>query len=364
MTSIAADIERALAAGHALRSWWAEVDAGKQAVERFELLPAFPGGDAVRGFFGEARAGGTTDSYMGYVADYFFDLAGGTPGEVPETVGWLTDQVEEFALRYWLRTDALALPEPYAQIDPLPQRLWRFFDLNAPVPRDLVGMTNVLRSFKRRSDGRVGEFPATSAREIVDLRELDTQYEWITLERAERGSHVTLALPRFSDLSLWVPLAGSITIALNAEMIVRQRRPRPGILGEFGAGLCPVPPAGSSREPSGLDKLQTGLRLQTLRVLNTGEVRLRTVTIMRRCTGTLGRFADASAFARTAQALTTLKRAATPAATAEQVERHLLCAHAIYLRDTLLGTRHVWEQVGDWLDPSSIPLWIVKGRHA
>lgn len=365
------EVERALAVGRDLQAWWADVEAGKQAVQRFELAPAFPGGDAVSGFFGEARAGGTTDPYMGYVADYFFDFAGGTPAEVPHTTAWLTDQVEEFALRYWLRTDAWALPAPYTQIDrPPAPSLLTFLDMNATATQDMLGTTNVLRTYKRRQDGHLGEFgvfgvfPRASAHAIVDLRELDTLYAWITLERAARGLAVTLAVPWSSQLSLAMPLAESSVMALDAAAVVRQRRPSPGVLGEFGACLCPVPPSGSGLPPSGVDGLQTGLRRQTLRVLDTGEVRLRTVTIMQRCTSTLGRFADAGAVARALQAFLLLKRSVSAALTAEQVERQVLTAHAIHLRDTLLGTRDVWQQVGDWLDAPSIPGWIAKGKHA
>lgn len=367
MTILSSDVERALAVGRDLQAWWADVEAGRQAVERFELAPAFPGGDAVSGFFGEARAGGTTDPYMGYVADYFFDFAGGTPAEVAHTAAWLTDQVEEFALRYWLRADAWALPAPYTQIDrPPAPSLLKFLDMNATATQDMLGTTNVLRTYKRRQDGPLGEvgvFPRASAHAIVDLRELDTLYAWITLERAARGLAVTLAVPWSSQLSLAMPLAESSVMALDATVVVRRRRPSPGVLGEFGACLCPVPTLGSGLRPAGVDSLQTGLRLQTLRVLDTGEVRLRTMTIMQRCTSTLGRFADAGAVARTLQAFLMLKRSVSAALTAEQVERQVLAAHAIHLRDTLLGTRDVWQQVGDWLDASSIPGWIAKGKH-
>src|SRR5262249_24055688 len=72
----ATDVERAIAIGRDLNAWWTDVEAGRASVERFVLAPGFPGGDAVRGFFGDAREGGATERYMGYSSDYFFDLAG------------------------------------------------------------------------------------------------------------------------------------------------------------------------------------------------------------------------------------------------------------------------------------------------
>ena len=373
----ATDVEGAVATGRDLHEWWTDVEAGKTPVERFDLLPAFPGGGAVRGFFGTVRAGGTTNPYMGYSADYFFDFGGGTQVSGPRAAEWLTDQVEEFALRYWLRADAFALPQPYGQVDPPAPPPWlAFLDLNPSSQHDLVGLTNVMRSYKRRADGAIGQFPDAIARAIVDLRELETTYEWITIERLAQGLSVALALPGAtralsgltgpgSSLSVSLPLAASLVLATHADLTVRVRNPIAGVLGEFGVALCAVPPSDTATGGADqIDSLQTGLRFQTLRVLETGEIWLKTVTIMRRCTDTLGRFAEMSALSGTARALVAMSSPVNPAPTPVQVEKHVLCAHAIHLRDTLLGTRGVWQQVPDWLSPSSIPEWVVAGKDA
>lgn len=327
----AAEVERSLAVGRELKAWWSEVDGGRLPVERFALLPAFPGGDAVRGFSGDARLGGTTVQLMGYSADYFFDR-GGSPGTVAQAADWLADQAEEFAMRYWLRAEAWALPQPYGRLDaPQPPPFLRFLDLRPRASPELCGMANLLRSFKRRRDGVVGDFPAASAREIVDLRTLETTYEWVTIEREALDLAVTYRVPGSSGLSISFPISSATTSALSADLTVRQRHPRPGVVGEFGAGFCATPaPSGNSADGS-RDGLHTGLRLQTLRVLDTAEVRVRMVTIVSRSP-------------RSAQA-----------------DKQVLSAHAIHLRDALLGTRAVWQQVNDWRDPARIPEWIVKG---
>lgn len=363
MTIADAGVERALGEGRDLLAWWADVEAGRLSIGRFDLLPAFPGGDAVRGFFCDVRAGGATHPYMGYSADYFFDLGGGADIDAPHTAAWLTDQAEAFALRYWLRADAWALPQPYPLVDPPPPPAWlKFLDLNPSSKRDLVGVTNVMRTFKRRASGTTGQFPEAVAREIVDLRELATTYEWITIERLAQGLHVTIALPWAAGLSVSTPLAASAILAMHADLTIRRRDPEPGVLGEFGQAFCPVSPAGLT--PSGgLADLQSGLRLQTLRVRDTGEVRLKVVTILRRGAAASQPFTNGSALTRTAHALLTLSRLAGAAATPEQVERHLLCGHAIHLRDTLLGTRTVWQQVADWCDAAAIPAWILEGKR-
>src|SRR3974390_3280931 len=92
----AADIEHALAEGRDLKAWWAGVESGATEVNRFELVPAFPGGKAVWGFFGDAKAGGKTVPVMGAVGDYFFDLPSAPSADRSRCADWITAQVEEF----------------------------------------------------------------------------------------------------------------------------------------------------------------------------------------------------------------------------------------------------------------------------
>ena len=318
--TLSTDVESAIATGRDLHAWWTDVEAGRATVERFVIAPGFPGGDAVSGFFGDVHVGGTTGRYMGYDAEYFFDRAGHTPPKARQAAQWLVDQTKMFALRYWLRAEAWALPEPYEKI-------------SRPADRDLAGYLNLMQAFKSRVDGAVGQFPEAVARAVIDLRELETTYEWITLSRSGSDLRVSLAVPGSARLSISAPFATSSTIALHADLTVNRRLPAPGIA-EFGAGFSPVPPAGVRSLVRNFDFLQTGLRLQTLRVHDDGQITLRTVTIMQRVTAPLDYFV-----------------------------KPLLCEHATLLRDKLLGTRCVWQQASNWLDESSIPLWLRKGTH-
>src|SRR5262249_12416456 len=66
------------------------------------------------------------------------------------------------------------------------------------------------------------------------------------------------------------------------NLIVNQAKPDAGILAEFGAGFGLVKDPVQGVIAFGLDTVQPGLQLQFLRVLDSGEVRLRTVTILAR----------------------------------------------------------------------------------
>jgi hypothetical protein len=320
MVTSSADVERAIAIGRELKLWWMRVDAGRVNVERFQVAPEFQGGRAVSGFFGAVHTGGNTHDYMGYESEYFFDLAGHTPAEARQAAPWLVDQAEMFALRYWLRSEAWALPEPYEEI-------------SRPADRDVGGYMNLMQAFKSRN-GTMGRFSDAEARAIVDLRELETTYQWITLSRSGSDLRVSLTLPGSSSLRISAPFATSSKLALHADLTVHRRLPAPGVLAEFGVGFSPIPPAGVGSLVMDFDFLQTGLRLQTLRVHDDGQITLQTVTIMRRVPAPL-----------------------------EYFVKPLLCEHATLLRDKLLGTRSIWQQASNWLDESSIPRWLRKGTH-
>ena len=72
---------------------------------------------------------------MGDVGDYFFDGPSVPADKTAEGAAWIATQIEEFALHYWLRSQAWAEPQPYPELDRLqPPFFLRAFDL-APPPR-------------------------------------------------------------------------------------------------------------------------------------------------------------------------------------------------------------------------------------
>jgi hypothetical protein len=399
-----ADIEQALAEGRVLKTWWNGVEAGTTSVTRFELVPAFPGGAAVWGFFANATVSGKNVPIMGDVGDYFFDLASVPAAQRGKSAQWMCDQIQEFALHYWLRTQAWAQPLPYPQLDRLqPPALLKGFNLAPPSDPELSGMTNLQRFYKLQAGGATGEFSAADAREIIDLRELESRYDWVTVERLLLDFNLSLAVGGDNSFSLSVPLKTAIHLILSADLIANRRHPRPGVLGEFGAGFALMKRNGNGPLAIGPDKIQPGFQLQTLAVLDTSEVRLRIVTIMARPGGILnlsfnpvlwGEEIAEKATSQVPGLAGSMKQMSASNGAAhlgahfdpwfgpvrlmssvggkgltsevslswEQIERNILCAEAIGLRNALLGTRAAWMQVPDWLDAGAIPDWVVQGR--
>jgi hypothetical protein len=397
-----AQIETALAQAQDLKTWWGEVEAGKAPAERFQLSPAYPGMAPTWGFFGEAPVQGQTVPVMGDVGDYFFDRPR-VPGAGEERAAeWMVGQVEEFALRYWLRVQAWALPLPYPELGHLPAPTYlQLLSLCYPAgPPELSGMGSVQRYYKLRAGGRTGEFPVADRRAIVDLRDLGSIYDWITLDTRLFDFDLNVSVGGEYSLALAVPLGITVHTVMSADLIVNQRQPSPGTRGTFGIGF------GMMRDPAGgviaygPGKVQPGLGLQYLRVLDSGEVRLRVVTIMARPDKVLNVSLDPIDWGREAADLMTLgaaRRFTRPIEQAlgrlpmrgigfdpllgsvrllnlatggraadglciskEHIEKEIVAKDAVTLRHALLGTRQTWLQVPDWLDPAAIPRWVLQ----
>src|SRR6185295_17950071 len=187
------DIEAALAQARDLKAWWSRVEAGEETIERFELFPAGPGSEPIWGFFGEAPVQGRNLPVMGDVVDDFFDQPRVPPSQQKQAARWMLAQVEEFALHYWLRAEASALPQPYPELGhatAAPYLSW--LSLCFPPGQGFSGYGNVQRLFRLRADGRVGEFPVRESTAIIDLRELGRTYEWITLDAREFDFDITV----------------------------------------------------------------------------------------------------------------------------------------------------------------------------
>jgi hypothetical protein len=400
-----ADIQTALAQARDLKAWWARVEAGNEKVECFELFPAGPGSEPVWGFFGEAPVQGKDVPVMAEVADDFFDQPRVPPAKQRQAARWMLAQVEEFALHYWLRSQASALPEPYPELghgEPAPFLSW--LSLCFPAAQEFSGSRNLQQLFKLLAGGRVGMFPLPVRTAIIDLRELETTYEWITLNTTSFNFNITIGGAHDESPSFVVPLTTTVHCVTSAELIVNRQGPEPGTLGAFGPGLGLISAANPGVLTVAPDMIQPGLRLQSLRVLETGEVRWRGVAIMprprqivsfsllspdlllgavdamtlgtaRRVTQPLKQalanlplpdvgFDPVLGSIRLLNLLTGNRAASELCISQEQVEKEILAKEAQAMRQGALGSRQVWLRVPDWLDSAAIPNWVVRGEIA
>jgi len=397
------DIETALAQALDLKAWWARVESGQEKVERFALYAATPGAAPVWGFFGEARVQGKVLPVMGDVVDDFFDQPRVAPAAQQQAAHWMVEQIEEFALHYWLRAEASSLPEPYPELDhgdPAP--FLKALSLCFPTDQDFSGSGNLQRNYKLRAGGRVGQFPPRERKAIVDLRELQTKYDWITVNSRLFDFNITLGGVGENAPSIVIPLRTIAHTVASAALCENRRAPEPGTLGVFGPGFGLV---GADR-PGVLavapGMVQPGLRLQHLRVLASGEVRFRGVMIMprpsqivnfnvlapdlffaaadmmtlgaaRRWTQPLKEALDRvplpdlgfDPLLTSVQMLNVMtggRAASELCISQEQIEKEILAKDATGMRQLTVATRQNWLQVPNWLDREAIPPWIVRGE--
>jgi hypothetical protein len=394
-------IETALAQAQDLKKWWAEVEAGQASVERFQLFPAYPGMEPVYGFFGEAPVQGQTIPVMGDYGNYFFDRPRVPDSEQEHAAQWMLKQAEEFALHYWMRVQGWALPESYPELDRLQApRYLQSFSWCFPADPELAGMANVQRYYKLRGSGLVGEFPARNNTAIVDLRDLQTTYEWITVDKRLFDFNVTVSTDN-DLLSLVVPIGSTMHLVLNESLIVNQPEREGRVLGAFGVGFGLISGPATGVINFGPDKVQPALGLQYLEVRDSGEIRLRTVTIMATPAKLLNLSLDPLNWGLQAADLMTLgaaepltspvqkrlKQLPLPKlgfdplltssgilnrlipdggkkqllASKDHYRKEILAKDALGLRQALLGTRPTWLQVPDWVN-GPIPDWVRRGQ--
>lgn len=386
----AENIEAAIAEARDLKAWWERSESGvlsrASGFDSFDLAPAAPeaGSKSTVGFFADAHIAGKSVSVMGHVTDSFFDRPMTRSAEKKDTAERFRAQAEEFALHYWLRNQVDVLPEPLPELGrpALPPYL-EVFSWSPSPAFELQGVNNVQRAFKTTS-GQLGTFPDSDSLRIVDLRQLGPKYAWVQLDRQLLSFDLTLNAG--SELSLVIPLRRTVPVAMDANLAINRTNPAPGVLGEYGVGFARI------ASPSGLlrfgpDKDQPGLDLQFLRILDSGEIRLRSVTIV----AVPGKLLDVSwnplrwslglfdtLTLGTAEAISRPIREALdrlPDSPVDPIEalsglpvmakreflREILAQEASRNLRTLLATRQIWMTGRDWLNPHSLPSWIHTG---
>ena len=146
---------------------------------------------------------------------------------------WLRQQVREMVLRYFLRiatfTDAEFFPDAEAN---LPSWLVPLSWIPRAGRRRAQGLWFSQRYYRDAATGRVGKFPESEQRTIVDLREIGKTYSWIVLKVdlhdfalearpfGPRGPKVTLPMDKGAHLVV------SPELVVDEEPL-RNRRSRP-----------------------------------------------------------------------------------------------------------------------------------------
>lgn len=373
-----AAVPQAIMNGEELYSWWLQAEAEKRirpipAVRQLNRL------DFNYGFLDEIPMTSGVLPVLGVVQDMFYDRPKVPASHTHTGAEWYRAQVEEYALRYFMRTSWFPSPEIAAQ--PLAAGSgigWRFSQL----------------FYKLKETGEIGRFAAADRYKIIDLREIGKKYEWIVTHVRMLDFTMELGLPSLPELKLDMPVHEEVFAVLNRDFVINRDHPEPGVLGEYGflTPVIPVPQPDSILA-YGPSALVSAFQLYSFRVLDSGEVRAKAVLLGNRPTRILKlepldwsfQLADLLSFGQASRLLAPVKdvlsRVSVPqisplftfiglanSSTGGLAERQfcisytrlytwIMATHFMAIYNFLLQTLMTWEQVPNWLDTENLPAW-------
>jgi hypothetical protein len=390
-----------LAKGQDLQRWWKEVERNGGPKDRFPLERSYNRAPRSFGFYGNAPVAGEMMPVMGNVQEMFYDQI-----RIPANVGlqsgqWMSQQMREFVLKYWMRISAFRQPEAYVESSqPIPPPALARLSW-CPAPRaSAVGFGFTQLFYKPFGFDQPRAFPSYDHAAIVDQRDVGRVYEWLLLK------------VRIFDFNFRTRLFGNngpeLVFALNEEshLVVHQdfindrEKPLPGVLGEYGIGYSFVKNPTPGPFGYGPGQFEAALELINFRVYETGYISVRMIFISNRPTRVTNvivnpvdwgfRIADMFSLGLASRLLAPAKDIANRlplqfsidpvlayvnAANAisgdyasrnlcislEQLEKNFLVQHFQQHYNTMIGSLETWRRFPNWLDEHSLPPWIISG---
>jgi hypothetical protein len=402
--AILASVEQYLQDGILLKRWWEQADA-RGYRERFELSRNFNRPDSSYGFFDEISLPEGTIPIMGNVQEMFYDQPR-VPREMRgPAIEWLQLQLREFVLHYFMRVSSFRQPEAFVESDRLAANdaLGRFsWCTRDEIRRTGFGFSQLF--YKLRATGEIGQFTGEAQSAIVDLREIGTKYEWI------------IAKVRIFDFSFRFKPAGpggpEVVFGLNEEsylvlsrdFIADMDHPEPGVLGCYGIGYAFIKSPDEALITYGPGQFDAAFESIQFRVLESGEIRVRMVFVVNRprqianvpidpigwgywaanvfslgLTSRIfanvkdlvdqlkirvGSFDPVYAYLALINTLTAGWAGQNLCMSKEQLDKDFLAQHFLQHYQAVVGSLLTWRQISDWLDPASLPQWVIVGKSS
>lgn len=398
--ALLASVDKYLADALALKSWWARAHESN-AYHRFELERTFHRPAYSYGFFGQAQVGGRTLPVMGNVQDMFYDQPK-IQAQKEEGALWMREQLREFVLRYFMRVSSFRQPEVFISGDhPEPDPLLRSLSW-CPEPRTTRQGFGFAQLYYKTPDGNIGRFEDPWA--IIDLREIGSKYEWILLKvKIFNFAFKTWPLGA-SGPEIAFNLDEQSYLVVHRDFIVNQEAPKPGMLGRYGIGYGFIKNPASHLLAYGPGEFDAAFETIEFSVDNKGNIRVHMVFVANRparianislapirwalraaellsagaasslleAVGntlksvdlSLGNFDPVLSYVSLLNLATGGYAARELCITKERLEKIFLLQHFLQHYETVSGSLFTWRQIGDWLDRSTLPEWVVTGRSS
>jgi hypothetical protein len=368
--------------------------------DRFQLTRDFDRPTRSYGFYAEAPLPGGPMPVMGNVQEMFYDQTR-NPVQGAAEAKWTSKQLQEYVLKYFMRTSSFRPPETYVDAaQPIPPPALSALSW---CPKSLgsslgFGFTQLFK--KPVGGGPAQAFPSYERDAIVDQRDVGKLYEWLVLK--VRIFDFTFGVHPFGDTGpeLVFSLDEQSYLVVHEEFINNKENHLPGVLGEYGIGYSFIknPPGGPFAYGPG--EFDAALELINFRIYETGYISVRMIFIANRPTAVTNialspvnfsfRLADAFSFGlasrlfgpvknsleqlapkisvdpvlayvQAANAISGGYAARTLCISTDRLQKLFLIQHFQQHYETILSSLSTWRRFPDWLDASSLPPWVISG---
>lgn len=392
-------VESTLAQGVALKRWWERKQATDGYAERFDVVRTFNPSSTSFGFNDVADLPGVSIPVNGILDDMLYD------NRKHSSVGRSVEEFREFVLHYFLRVSDFRQPGAHiARRTYTPPDLLRNFSWCPKRQSDLGGFGFSQLYYKLRKTGEIGKFPASRQYRIADLRDIGDIYDWLVLKVQIYNFDLTFNLPGTFNITLNVPLQEETYLVISKDFVVNEDRPASGVLGRYGFGYVFLKnPTRVGAFAFGPGEFAAAFELIRFSVLENGETRVASAFVENRPDRIMNvsvdpfglslRLADCFSFGLASTFLGPVKslldRAPFRLAGLDPVSLYISLANALtngeaaedlclskeFLAKTFLlqhymqhyqmftGSLLTWRRVSNWLDRSSVPLWVIEGRE-
>lgn len=398
------EVESSLANGLQLRAWWERAYAADNFEHRFPTASTVHRPDYSFAYFDHVLLNGKKVPVMGDMQEMFYDQikfsASALPATKNEVIEWTRGQLQEYILRYYSRTSSSALPKYVEPGAPTPPSYLNPFGLCPRNGTEKEGFGQKQIYYKLLDSGRIGKFPHSQQRTIIDLREIGTKYEWIIGDARMFGFDFSFMPLGRNFPYAELPLRETQLAVISKDFIKNQDYPadsEDGIRGEYGYGLATLKiPTDKTLVGYGPGYFDFGFMTYTWRLLENGSIHAKMEFCVNQPDRVLNpafnpmsyavKVADALSFGMATDALDRLPRgikaaltdpifgsiAAANLATLGRAGKDLnlsqkgvmklfLYYHFLVIYRLVANSLVTWRQIPDWLDTKALPEWIIKG---
>jgi hypothetical protein len=388
-TSLLERIPSSLAAGLDLLEWWRDVDESDFFEERFPLIRNFNRPTSGFGFFDNATVAGRNIPIMGAIQNMLFDRTDSTE---PAAVENARQQFKEFVFGYMLRSSSYQQPQAWTTT---PGELYAVpFSPCVSGGENRAGFGYSQLYFKLRNDFRIGKFSERQSPTIVDLREVQSYYDWLLLSVRIFNFNLSYAPGGSALPSVSIPLHEDSRVILAPAFLTVDENESADHIAEYGFGYALLNEESENSVLSyGPGRFQTGFQLIQFRLLNDGQTFVRTVFVANRPDRIVNPGAIVSELTnRVAQKdryrSTVVRTSAAPVlpdpilggiravnlitngeasdswcVSVSNLLKGMLVQHFQQHYQMITGALLTWRQVLDWRDESTIPEWVKLGKY-